>query len=162
MFNLFLILSFFYNIRTEFRTQHAEEDDPERLQQIIERSIKDAEWVVKTRRKKWRKKIMSAQPVYIRYQVLKIYKTFIRLSQNWTSSVPSQTGIEKNYIIDETRKLFKANKNLTKPHEINEALREAEARLAMAQHYRNPYPRSSLFSRFLNLRKNKPKRVFGL
>jgi len=39
-------------IRTEFRTQHAEEDDPERLQQIIERSIKDAEWVVKTRRKK--------------------------------------------------------------------------------------------------------------
>jgi len=84
---------------------------------------------------------MSAQPVYIRYQVLKIYKTFIRLSQSWTSSVPSQTGIEKNYIIDETRKLFKANKNLTKPHEINEALREAEARLAMAQHYRNPYPR---------------------
>jgi len=55
--------------------------------------------------------------------------------------VPSQTGIEKNYIIEETRKLFKANKNLTKPHEINEALREAEARLAMAQHYRNPYPR---------------------
>jgi len=84
---------------------------------------------------------MSAQPVHIRYQVLKIYKTFIRLSQTWTSSVPSQTGIEKNYIIDETRKLFKANKNLTKPHEINEALREAEARLAMAQHYRNPYPR---------------------
>ena len=76
--------------------------------------------------------------------------------------MPSQTGIEKNYIIDETRKLFKANKNLTKPHEINEALREAEARLAMAQHYRNPYPRSSLFSRFLNLRKNKPERVFGL
>jgi len=84
---------------------------------------------------------MSAQPVHIRYQVLKIYKTFIRLSQTWTSSVPSQTGIEKNYIIEETRKLFKANKNLTKPHEINEALREAEARLAMAQHYRNPYPR---------------------
>jgi len=84
---------------------------------------------------------MSAQPVHIRYHVLKIYKTFIRLSQTWTSSVPSQTGIEKNYIIEETRKLFKANKNLTKPHEINEALREAEARLAMAQHYRNPYPR---------------------
>jgi len=82
-----------------------------------------------------------SQPVHIRYQVLKIYKTFIRLSQTWTSSVPSQTGIEKNYIIEETRKLFKANKSLTKPHEINEALREAEARLAMAQHYRNPYPR---------------------
>ena len=112
------------------------------MNSLIERSIKDAEWVVKTRRKKWSKKIMS-QPVHIRYQVLKIYKTFIRLSQTWTSSVPSQTGIEKNYIIEETRKLFKANKSLTKPHEINEALREAEARLAMAQHYRNPYPRSS-------------------
>ena len=39
------------------------------------------------------------------------------------------------------RKLFKANKNLTKPHEISESLREGEARLAMATHYRNPYPR---------------------
>ena len=81
-----------------------------------------------------------SQPV-LKYQVLKMYKTFMRLSQTWKSSVPSQTGIEKNYIVDETRKLFKANKNLSKPHEISEALREAEARLAMAQHYRNPYPR---------------------
>ena len=128
------------------------------MNSLIERSIKDAEWVVKTRRKKWRKKIMSAQPVHIRYHVLKIYKTFIRLSQTWTSSVPSQTGIEKNYIIEETRKLFKANKNLTKPHEINEALREAEARLAMAQHYRNPYPRSSsshVFTIFESTKKNR-------
>ena len=27
--------------------QHAEEDDPERLTQIIERSVEDAEWIVK-------------------------------------------------------------------------------------------------------------------
>ena len=82
-----------------------------------------------------------SQSSVLRYQVLEMYKTFIRLSQNWTSSVPSQTGIEKNYILEETRKLFKANKNLSKPHEITEALREGEARLAMATHYRNPYPR---------------------
>ena len=49
--------------------------------------------------------------------------------------------IEENCIVEETRKLFKAKENLSKPHEISEALREAEARLVMAQHYRNPYPR---------------------
>ena len=85
--------------------------------------------------------MIMSQSSALRYQVLKMYKTFIKLSQTWTSSVPSQTGIEKNYILEETRKLFKANKDLTNPHEISEALREAEARLAMAQHYRNPYPR---------------------
>ena len=42
-----------------------------------------------------------SQSSVLRYQVLEMYKTFIRLSQNWTSSVPSQTGIEKNYILEE-------------------------------------------------------------
>ena len=32
--------------------QHAEEDDPERLKQIIERSVEDAEWIVKKYSKK--------------------------------------------------------------------------------------------------------------
>jgi len=32
--------------------QHAEEDDPERIQQIIERSIEDAQWIVKKYNKK--------------------------------------------------------------------------------------------------------------
>ena len=49
-----------------------------------------------------------SQSSVLRYQVLEMYKTFIRLSQNWTSSVPSQTGIEKNYILEETRKVTTA------------------------------------------------------
>lgn len=82
---------------------------------------------------------MSVPP--LKFQVVRIYKTLIRLSQNWTSVNPSLTEVEKNYIKDETRRLFRANKNLENKHDINEALREAEARLAMAEHYRNPYPR---------------------
>lgn len=31
--------------------QHAEEDDPERLQQIYDRAIEDAEWIVKKYKK---------------------------------------------------------------------------------------------------------------
>ena len=81
------------------------------------------------------------QPVLLRYQVFNMYRTFIKLSQTWTATVPSQNGIERNYILEETRRLFKLNKNLTEPDQIGEALREAEARLYMAQHYRNPYPR---------------------
>lgn len=27
--------------------QHSEEDDPERIQQIIQRSVEDAEWILK-------------------------------------------------------------------------------------------------------------------
>jgi len=65
----------------------------------------------------------------------------LRLPKTWIAKEPSQTEVERNYIVEETRRLFKANKNLKTTHEISEALREAEARLAMAQHYRNPYPR---------------------
>lgn len=69
-----------------------------------------------------------------------MYKRMLRLSQTWKSSNPVQTEVERNYIRDETKRLFRANQNL-KGHEISEALREGEARLAMAEHYRNPYPR---------------------
>merc|ERR1719433_1626237 len=77
----------------------------------------------------------------LRHEVLQIYRTFIKLSKNWTATDPNQTGVERNYIKEETRKLFRMNLNLTQPNDINECIREAEARLAMAQHYRNPYPR---------------------
>lgn len=77
----------------------------------------------------------------LKSQVVKIYKTFIKLSQTWTAKNPSLTEVERNYIKEEARKLFRANKDLQDKHQISEALREAEARLAMAEHYRNPYPR---------------------
>ena len=77
----------------------------------------------------------------LRNEVLVMYRTLIKLSRRWTAKDPNQTGVEKDYILDETRRLFKANKNLNTNQEISERIREAEARLYMAEHYRNPYPR---------------------
>lgn len=37
--------------------------------------------------------------------------------------------------------LFRRNADIQGSQKINERIREAEARLAMAEHYRNPYPR---------------------
>ena len=76
-----------------------------------------------------------------KFQVLKLYRTLIKLSNTWTASLPINTHVERHYIRDETRRLFKENKNLKQTQEINDAVREAEARLYMAQHYNNPYPR---------------------
>ena len=76
-----------------------------------------------------------------RSEVLQIYRKILRLSRTWVAKDPNQTKIERNYIVEETTRLFKLNKSLTSPSDINERLREAEARLAMAEHYRNPYPR---------------------
>lgn len=77
----------------------------------------------------------------LRPRVLNIYKRLWRLSQNWTAVDPSQTGIERDYIRTETSRLFRLNKGLKLESDIQERLLEAEARLAMAEHYRNPYPR---------------------
>ena len=61
--------------------------------------------------------------------------------RNIQASNPSETIVEKNYIRIETTKLFRENKSLSDTFEIRERVREAEARLAMAEHYGNPYPR---------------------
>ena len=77
----------------------------------------------------------------VRSNVLSLYKKCLRLSQSWQATNPSQTIVEKNYIKDETVRLFRGNKSITDQAEIAERVREAEARLTMAEHYRNPYPR---------------------
>lgn len=82
-----------------------------------------------------------AQNGALRSQVLNLYKRLLRLSRTWESQIPSETKVERNYIAEETQNLFKANKNIQEPNEILEHVREAEARLTMAVHYRNPYPR---------------------
>eukprot|EP00096_Caligus_rogercresseyi_P011343 TRINITY_DN4435_c0_g1_i1.p1 TRINITY_DN4435_c0_g1~~TRINITY_DN4435_c0_g1_i1.p1 ORF type:complete len:139 (-),score=17.66 TRINITY_DN4435_c0_g1_i1:329-745(-) len=71
-----------------------------------------------------------------------LYKRLLRLGASWIAqNHPSQTSIERKYIIEETRNLFRANKNLTDKEEIRKCVLEAEARLTMAEHYKNPYPR---------------------
>ena len=83
----------------------------------------------------------TAAQITLRKETIHMYKTFLRLSKNWVATDPNQTGVERNYIKEETRKLFRQNSHLIDSNEITECIREAEARLAMAQHYRNPYPR---------------------
>jgi len=87
----------------------------------------------------------------LRSEVLRMYTKLLRVSRNWRAVNPVETGVEQEYIRSETRDLFRKNANLKNEQEIRERLREAEARLTMAEHYRNPYPRPV----------NLPKRSFS-
>lgn len=77
----------------------------------------------------------------LRSQVLQLYRQLLRLGYQWQAQTPSNTPTERQYIISETRRLFRANQSVTDPRLISEHIREAEARATMASHYRNPYPR---------------------
>nr|ADD37927.1 LYR motif containing 1 [Lepeophtheirus salmonis] len=75
-------------------------------------------------------------------KTLSIYKKLLRLGKSWIAqNHPQETLNERKYILDQTRSLFRANKDVSDPVEINRYILEAEARLTMAEHYRNPYPR---------------------
>jgi len=87
----------------------------------------------------------------LRGQVLSLYSRLLRLSRNWKATNPAETIVERQYIKDETLELFRKNKHHTEPYIINECLKEAEARMTMAEHYKNPYPRPV----------NLPKRSFS-
>ena len=82
---------------------------------------------------------MASSPV--RSTVLSLYKQLLRLSETWQASNPVETMVEQNYIKVETKKLFRENKQISDLQVIAERVHEAEARLTMAEHYRNPYPR---------------------
>jgi len=79
--------------------------------------------------------------VTLRTQVLRLYSRIFRVARNWEAQDPNETKVERNYIVDEARSLFRENKDLREEDEIRMRMMEAEARLAMAEHYRNPYPR---------------------
>jgi len=77
----------------------------------------------------------------LRREVLGMYARILRVARNWKATNPTETMVERDYILTETKDLFRRNVGLTNKVEISERLREAEARLTMAEHYRNPYPR---------------------
>lgn len=79
--------------------------------------------------------------VTLRSQVLRLYSRIFRVARQWEAQDPNETKVERNYIVDEARALFRENKGLVQDDEIRMRMMEAEARLAMAEHYRNPYPR---------------------
>ena len=84
-------------------------------------------------------KMSSSLPM--RSQVLRLYSRIFRVARNWRASDVNETKVERNYIEDEARELFKKNKHIKSEEEIKLRMIEAEARLTMAEHYGNPYPR---------------------
>ena len=82
---------------------------------------------------------MSLPP--LRTQVLSLYARIFRVARGWRALDPNETKVEQNYMKEEARSLFRKNKNLADSEQIKLHLTEAEARLTMAEHYGNPYPR---------------------
>ncbi len=77
----------------------------------------------------------------LRPQVLALYRRLIRLGHNWEARNPQDTPVERAYILEETRRLFRENAGAASEDRVADHIREAEARVTMAEHYRNPYPR---------------------
>ncbi|XP_023337009.1 LYR motif-containing protein 1 isoform X2 [Eurytemora carolleeae] len=77
----------------------------------------------------------------LRLKVLSLYSRVLRLSRSWVATNPVETGVEREYIESEAKLLFRKNAGLINELEIKERIREAEARVTMAEHYKNPYPR---------------------
>ncbi len=79
----------------------------------------------------------------LRQQVLGLYRSLLRTAKTWEAASGSvnDTKDEQRYIRDETCTLFKKNKQVTDPELIKIHIQEAETRLAMAFHYKSPYPR---------------------
>ncbi|KRZ54951.1 UNC93-like protein MFSD11 [Trichinella nativa] len=69
----------------------------------------------------------------------------LKVGKQWTNSSNRGNNISdkeaKCYIVEEARRLFKQNKTLTNPIEIEELIREGRTRIEIAVHYGNPYPR---------------------
>ena len=82
---------------------------------------------------------MSVSPM--RTEVLRLYSRIFRVARVWRAQDRNETKVEQNYMKEEARVLFRRNQNLTDPDHIKLHIIEAEARLTMAEHYGNPYPR---------------------
>merc|ERR1711931_540990 len=78
----------------------------------------------------------------LRRRVLSSYKLLLRIGKTWEAEDPRHTLDERKYIIDETKTQFRKNLRVDGDVEVNELLREVEARIEMAKHYRNPFPRA--------------------
>lgn len=77
----------------------------------------------------------------LRGEVVKLYRDILRVGRRWEAAERNETKVERNYIIEEARLLFRQNAGLTCEADIRERLAEGETRLTMAVHYGNPYPR---------------------
>eukprot|EP00730_Choanoeca_flexa_P011771 TRINITY_DN2797_c0_g1_i1.p2 TRINITY_DN2797_c0_g1~~TRINITY_DN2797_c0_g1_i1.p2 ORF type:complete len:122 (+),score=22.70 TRINITY_DN2797_c0_g1_i1:117-482(+) len=75
-----------------------------------------------------------------RARVLNLYRQILRTGYRWQALEPQQTQAEREYILSQARQLFHSGKNVSAA-EAETRIKEAEARLELAVHYHNPYPR---------------------
>eukprot|EP01002_Notosolenus_urceolatus_P011448 NODE_3982_length_854_cov_24.698137_g3304_i0.p1 GENE.NODE_3982_length_854_cov_24.698137_g3304_i0~~NODE_3982_length_854_cov_24.698137_g3304_i0.p1 ORF type:complete len:232 (+),score=32.25 NODE_3982_length_854_cov_24.698137_g3304_i0:65-760(+) len=78
----------------------------------------------------------NKDPVQLRKRTLRLFRECLKLSRTWEGPLE-----EKIYIRDEAFQLFRHNSNV-EVEEIEEKMFECESRIALALHYRIPYPRS--------------------
>ncbi|XP_075035820.1 LYR motif-containing protein 1 [Mixophyes fleayi] len=78
-----------------------------------------------------------------RQEVLNLYRQIFRIARKWksVSELEDETIQEKQYIVDEARKLFHKNKNITRIEAIHQCIEECKARVEIGLHYGIPYPR---------------------
>ena len=78
----------------------------------------------------------------LRRRVLSSYKQLLTLGKTWRAEDPQNTADERDYILLETKTQFRKNATVEGVAAVEELLREVEARVEMAKHYRNPFPRA--------------------
>lgn len=74
-------------------------------------------------------------------EVIQLYRDLIRLSKTWQAKCESETRTERVFIRNETRSLFRDNKNIVSPEVIDQKLEEGRKRVEVAKHYGIPYAR---------------------
>ncbi|KAH7373881.1 hypothetical protein KP509_17G078500 [Ceratopteris richardii] len=89
-----------------------------------------------------------------RSRALSLYRKLLRSARSWPGPVE-----EKNYIMDESRSLFRQNKNLSDKETIEKSIQEGEIRYEYAWHYKIPYPRLHNFA--TGTVAENPSRVIG-
>jgi len=77
----------------------------------------------------------------LRKEVLSLYRRILRIGRTWESKDPATNVTDRTYIENEAKTLFRQNKSLDDTEAIKDCIREAEARVAIGLHYKNPYPR---------------------
>ncbi|EPY27860.1 hypothetical protein STCU_00468 [Strigomonas culicis] len=81
--------------------------------------------------------IVSLSENPFRSDVLRWYRKCLRAA----FSVPWETDGDALYVLEETRRLFNANRHISDVAAISRKVREVEMRYELALHYRIPYPR---------------------
>ncbi|ETV98820.1 hypothetical protein H310_08324 [Aphanomyces invadans] len=70
------------------------------------------------------------------HRALALYRRILRVARTWEG--PEK---EREYIKQEGRRAFEANRHLKRVDDIEHALEQGEQRLEVGMHYKIPYPR---------------------